>query len=226
MYLSQEGAENIEVVLVPSPADAHLEPVFPQWPLRRESLAMSEDEDEAAHLSFLRRITLLPNPSTFVLGDLTWGACSADAPFHLNPEVAARFGGGKPPDRFTLTAQQLLLQRSFYPLYPAASSEAGGGGGVPLEVSRLRGAGMSVSPDVLLLPSRLGLPAARPVGTGSVAVNPGALARHRSYARVAIFPLPEAVMEGVEAAGGAYVENNAQSRVCVDVERLERVAAD
>jgi DNA polymerase alpha subunit B len=213
----------MEVVLVPSAADAHLEPVFPQWPFSRGALPeMDEDEQEGAYLNFLRRVTLLPNPATFVCGDLVWGACSADAPFHLNPEVAARFSGGKPPDRFALTAAQLLAQRSFYPLYPAASSEAGGGAGVPLEVSRLRALGMPCSPDVLLLPSRLGLPCARPVGTGTVAVNPGALARHRAYAKVAVFPLPEALIDGVEAAGGAYVENNAPSRVCVEIEKLVR----
>jgi hypothetical protein len=221
----QPGAEHLEVVLVPSTADAHLEPVFPQWPFDRSMLPeIEEDDTEADYASFLRRVTLLPNPATFVVGDLAWGACSADAPFHLNPELAARFSGGKPPDRFALTAGALLAQRSFYPLYPAASSE--GGGGVPLEVTRLRGVGMSCSPDVLLLPSRLGLPAARPVGTGSVAVNPGALARHKSYARVSVFPLPEALIDGVEAAGGAFVENNAQSRVCVDIEKLVRVAEE
>ena len=219
--LTQPGAERLELVLIPSPSDAHLEPVFPQWPMRREDVPEDEEGDR-----FLARVTLLPNPATFVVGDLVWGASAADAPFHLNPEVASRAGaplpGAKLPDRFSQLASHLLQQRSYYPLYPAASPEAGGGAGVPLEVSRLRGVGMPCSPDVLLLPSRVGTPCARAVGGGTVAVNPGSLARLKSYARIAVFPLPAGVVDGAEAAGATHVSNGATSRVRVDLERLVR----
>ena len=219
-YLTQPGAERLELVLIPSPADAHLEPVFPQWPMPREDIP----EDDEDGLKFFKRVTLLPNPATFVIGDMVWGASTVDVAFHLNPEVASRAPppapGSKPPDRYSQLAAHLLQQRSYYPLYPGASPEAGGGGGVPLEVSRLRGAGMPCSPDVLLLPSRVGLPCARVVGGGTVAVNAGSLARLKSYAKVAVFPMGAGAMDAAEAVGATHVWNGAPARVRVDLERL------
>ncbi len=131
------------------------------------------------------------------------------------------------PDRFASLASHLVEQRSYYPLFPAhGGSGAGGGGGgevatagaVPLEVTQLWHTGMPCSPDVLVLPTRLGRPCVRVVGGGTVVVNPGSLARNKTYAKVAVFP--QAGLEEQAALGVTHVSALAPSRVRVDVERI------
>lgn len=211
LYMTQPGAERIELVILPSPADAFLETVFPQWPMAR-------DEFGEAKNPLASRITLVSNPATWVCGDLVWGATSVDTIFHLNAEEASRLPAGEPrPDRFAALAAHTLEQRSFYPLYPAASPEVGSGAsGVPLEVPQLWHVGMPCSPDVLLLPSRLGRPCVRVVGGATVAVNPGSLARNKSFAKIAVFPHAQRSLAGTDP----WVPNDAPSRVRVDVEKL------
>ncbi len=257
LYLTNEelNGGKVELVLQPSPSDLHLDPVVPQWPMD-PSLFDSLDSD-----ALKARITCLPNPATFVVGDLVWGGISVDPVFHLNGEEASRWPGGDTrPDRFVSLASHLLEQRSYYPLYPAFQPSEGGGGGqgggssasasasssaaalasaagagggattsgvsasaggaVPLEVTQLWHMGMPCSPDVILLPSRLGKPCVRVACGGTVAVNPGSLARNKTFAKVSIHP-----MAGLEGDHGdvTHVSHLAPSRVRVDIERLELV---
>ena len=212
------------MVLQPSTGDAHTDPVFPQWPMSRDNIAAESD-------GFRSRITLLPNPASWVCGDLVWGSSSTDIVFHLNSEEAGKVGvaaGEARPDRFASLANHLVEQRSYYPLYPAHGGAGGGGGGgggeasgagaVPLEVTQLWNTGMPCSPDVLVLPTRLGRPCVRVVGGGTVVVNPGSLARNKSYAKVAVFPAVG--LEEQAAMGATHVSAMAPSRVRVDIERI------
>jgi hypothetical protein len=215
-YMSQASASSLEVVLMPSPSDAHLDSVFPQWPIARDLVLNDFAEDSP---DVLRRITLLPNPATWVCGDLVWGATSVDTLFHLNAEEASRSLPGERPDRVAALATHVLNQRSYYPLYPAAPPEAPGGG-VPLELPQLWHVGMPCAPDVLILPSRIGKPCVRVLG-GTVVVNPGSLGRTKSFARLAIHPHKEdAIKKPGDAEYEAWVPHDAPARVRVDVNKL------
>lgn len=232
MYLANEkDAANVQVVLVPSVSDVNCEPVFPQWPISTEDLNVlgrADDEDIVPPYPLRPRITLLPNPASFVCGDLLWGACTADPVFALNSDDATSLSGPeKALDRFTLLSNHVLDQRSYYPLFPAGLPAANprlkdsaadadqAARGTPLEVLKMWNLGLPACPDVLLLPSRLGYAQARPLGQHTVVVNPGSLARQKTYAKVLVFP-------DMEAGGtkSEYVTHRAQARVRVSVEKI------
>ena len=223
--------DKMEIVFIPSPADAFVDSVFPQWPIDKEIFTSADlldlENDEQGGISaeelprwkaFLSRITVLPNPATFVLGDIAWAASSVDALFHINAEEASRAPVGERPDRVAALATHLLEQRSFYPLYPAAPPDVPGGG-VPLELPQVWHAGMSCAPDVLISPTRVGKPCVRVLG-GTVVINPGALSRNKSFARVCVFPRAKTTQKPGDADFDPYVPNNAPSRVRVDVDKL------
>ncbi len=231
-YHAERSEEPIEIVFQPSTGDAHLDPVFPQWPMPLKECFESISREEQA---FRARITRLPNPATWCCGDLVWGGTPTDIVFHLNGEEASKVGalgaGESRPDRFASLASHLLEQRSYYPLFPAfaGGGEGGAGGGAssglgsgacPLEVTQLWHTGMPCSPDVLLLPTRLGRPCVRVAGGGTVVVNPGSLGRNRSYAKVTVFPASG--LEDQLASGATHVSAMAPSRVRVDIDKLEQ----
>lgn len=99
-------------------------------------------------------------------------------------------------DRYTFLARHVLDQRSFYPLFPpymppinttlpASQGEAQQATrAVPLDVTKLWNLGLPACPDVLLLPSKLGMPQGRAMGHHTVLVHPGQLASKKSYAQV------------------------------------------
>jgi len=221
-----------ELVLINSPADVNADAVFPQWPLPRESLRFEAD-------AVRPRIALLPNPATFVVGDLVFGATSVDTPLHLSFEDAWLKAEGAPAsDTFARLARYMLEQRSYYPLYPAGGAAHGSAGAeaaaLPLEVGRLAHVGMPVRPDVLLVPSRIGRPCARPVGVGAagvsedstVVVNPGAAARGTkagTIAKIAIFAGEPPAGGAAPGAPGApeYVASGAATRVLVEIASLQ-----
>ncbi|OCH91876.1 DNA polymerase alpha subunit B [Obba rivulosa] len=116
------------------------------------------------------RIGLLPNPARFSLNDVSFGVSSVDVLFHLRKEEFLKRGqevdslpsddieGQTTNDPMVNSCRHLLLQRSFYPIFPAPldlSHE------VNLDVAHwdgLRlgaGAEVDTAPDVLITPSRL-----------------------------------------------------------------------
>ncbi|KAF8073613.1 DNA polymerase alpha/epsilon subunit B-domain-containing protein [Lyophyllum atratum] len=145
-------------ILVPSVRDiVSQQAVFPQGELGSE-LTGSDP-----------RIHLLPNPCRFSLNDITFAVTSVDVVYHLRKEELLKRGkevdsvvplsSADDPgtDPMANTCRQLLLQRSFYPLFP-----------VPLDVShevnlsvihqkglKLADKDDDYAPDVLVLPSRL-----------------------------------------------------------------------
>lgn len=194
--------------------------MYPQWPLPATALHCDEVSP-----SVRDRITLLPNPASFVVGDVLWGATTADPAFALNTEEAAAPSAER-GDRFAALARHCLDQRSFYPVFPpplpptnkapgAAAETDQAARALPLEVTRVWHAGLPACPDVLLLPSRLGNPQARALGEHTVLVNPGALATRKTFARVAVFP-------DVPPPPGAppFVTLRAQARVRVDIDKI------
>ena len=78
---------------------------------------------------------------------------------------------------------------SFYPLYPAQPS-------TPVELSKQHHAKMTVTPDVLLLPSQLAYFAR--VVNNVVVVNPGVLTKGNSagtYGKLTVFPMRSSHVE-------------------------------
>jgi DNA polymerase alpha subunit B len=233
LYLQQEGLARLEVVLMPSAQDVNAAAAFPQWPMQREDFATAL-ESGALPEEVLRRITVLPNPATFVVGDLVFGASSVDTVFHLAAEDATSrtAAGGVAVDRFSQLARYMLEQRCYYPLYPAGGAPPGSAtaeGALPLEVSRLWNCGMGVRPDVLLAPTKIGRPCVRPVGVGragvdrdaTVVVNPGFVAkgvRAGTFAKLAIFAgAPPGPAAGDEADAPDFVSAGAAERVLVEI---------
>ncbi|KAJ6620810.1 DNA polymerase alpha/epsilon subunit B-domain-containing protein [Mycena sp. CBHHK59/15] len=112
------------------------------------------------------RIHLLPNPASFTINDITFGATSVDVLFHMKKGEFLKRGEEVDPtpavsaddsctDPIANACRQLLQQRSFYPVFP-----------VPLELSAevnldvTHSSGLKVgddeelAPDVLIVPSR------------------------------------------------------------------------
>ncbi|KAJ3512303.1 hypothetical protein NLJ89_g3597 [Agrocybe chaxingu] len=114
------------------------------------------------------RVHLLPNPARFTINDISFGVTSVDTLFHLRKEEYFKRGveveslpghpDDLPTDSMANLCRHLLLQRSFYPIFPVPqelSSE------VNLDVTHFDSVRMvddgelDYAPDVLLLPSRL-----------------------------------------------------------------------
>lgn len=175
------------------------------------------------HPSILQRVTVLPNPATFVVGGAVVGAVAADVIFQMNGEECARAattartdGRG---DKITRCAAHLLDSRSYYPLFPPADPAA-----TPLELNQLWHLGMPVAPDVLIAPSRLRTMAK--VVDSTLIVNPGSLSKLNSggtYAKVLLAPPLRAAGNGQRDGGdGAadYVPARTPERTRVDIFRV------
>jgi DNA polymerase alpha subunit B len=228
-YFGDEGGgRRTEIILIPSPNDAISEPVFPQWPIPASQFEFNTGGDDFTPL--FRRITVLPNPATFVVGDVVFGATSVDLLSHLNAEATppAKVSAGAPPgskgpDRFESLVRSVLGQRSFYPLFPTGGGAAGTGeGALPLELTKVWHAGMNVCPDVLILPTRrLGKPACvRAVGE-TLVVNPGPVARAAAGARAAgMFAKVCIFAGGKPSVSGQMTEDGEDFAVAAALSRL------
>ena len=130
-YLAEPQLARTHVVLIPSGLDATALPAFPQWPFPVADCASVAESD------IRRRVTLLPNPATFVIGGTVFGATSADVIGALNGEDASRPApagapGGAGMPRMPRLALHLLEQRSYFPVFPAPRVPD-----APLELSQL-----------------------------------------------------------------------------------------
>lgn len=175
-----DALRKTQLVLLPSPADVTSQPVYPIWPQQQHLRAFSPD--------VRKRVTVLPNPATFVVGGAVVGATSVDVLFALNAEDTMRQPSGPGAvrvDKIPRMASHLLDQRTYYPLFPSSPD-------VPLEMTQMGGTGMAVSPDLLLLPSKLkAFAKTAPGHPGTLVINPGMLCRGNSggsYAKVLVFP--------------------------------------
>ena len=190
-FLSQPMCQRTQLVLMPSASDASCHPVFPQWPLQQGRHVGSVQQGGHVGTVFRkpdvrRRVSVVPNPATFVVGGIVVGGTSTDVLFQLNAHDAMRNApGGAKVEKIPRMASHLLEQRSYYPLFPAPDAAD-----TPLELTQLAAAGMSVSPDLLLLPSKL-RQFTKALPSGTLVVNPGMLCRANSggtFARLAVFP--------------------------------------
>ena len=166
----------LRLVLMPSVDDVSSPTVYPQPPMEAGPISRLAP-------SIRNRITLLSNPSTFVLNGIVFAANSVDVLMHLNTEAVHYFHNKQAaPDRMANLAGLLLEQQHFYPLYPPKP-------GVPLDLGKGRHLHMPVRPDVLLLTSKL--KAFTKALPSTLAVNCGKLTRAKAkgcYATLSVVP--------------------------------------
>ncbi|XP_018593008.1 DNA polymerase alpha subunit B [Scleropages formosus] len=156
------------LVFVPSQRDVHHHFVYPQPPFIMPGLSKEDKE----------RVSLVSDPSTLLIGGVTFGLTSTDIFFHMGAEEISSLTSS---DRFTRIVKHMLTQRSYYPLYPPAEE-------INLDYERFQIHGqMLVTPDVLIVPSELRYFIKDVIGC--VCINPGRLTKGQvggTYGRLLI----------------------------------------
>ncbi|XP_067373601.1 DNA polymerase alpha subunit B isoform X3 [Channa argus] len=164
------GTKSVDcrLVFVPSQRDINHHFIYPQPPFTLSNLS----KDQA------QRVTLVPDPCTLLISGVTFGLTSTDILFHMGAEEISCGAG---TDRFSRILKHLLTQRSYYPLYPPAEE-------VNMDYEKFQTFGqMSLTPDVLIIPSELRY-FIKDVA-GCVCVNPGRLTKGQvggTYSRLLI----------------------------------------
>ena len=225
-----------QFVLVPSLDDAFHENVFPQPPFADQqegggkpvnlpgaeglvngSLGLQYVEDAgragAAKRSSLdgdqKRVHCVSNPATFKINDVVFGVTSIDPIMALNAQDCS-----VGISRMTRMAQHLIMQQSYMPLFPVTA-----GSGRNVDLRHMDKYSMEVTPDVLLVPSKLA-PFAKDV-CDTMVVNPNTLAKGStggSFAHITIHPHKR---EDLEKVGrDDMVESNIKDRARVQVIKI------
>jgi DNA polymerase alpha subunit B len=190
------GTIPTNIVLVPSLKDAHHECVYPQppfgdrdpvetsffnQPLGVLEVPFSEDTD------IRKRVHLMPNPCVFRMNEVVFGVTSNDVLFSLSSDEVSKNTFTNRLDRL---AAHLLQQHSFAPQYPAPPNTI-----AQLDLRYARHWQMKVSPDVLVIPSKLTYMAREVLG--SLVINPGHLTKGSSggtFAELNIHPMNEKML--------------------------------
>uniref|UniRef100_A0A5S6QDP3 DNA polymerase alpha subunit B n=1 Tax=Trichuris muris TaxID=70415 RepID=A0A5S6QDP3_TRIMR len=151
------------VVIVSSSQDVLAEPVFPCPPYPLASQCITP------------RTRLFCDPSILRIGGLTFAVTSADILRHLSAEEV--FHGSSAAPRLDRILKHLLLQRSFYPLYPSAEE-------LNLDVTSLARYGqLPVLPNFFIVPSDCQF-FIKEINN-CIFVNPGRCAK-RTYSRLEV----------------------------------------
>jgi DNA polymerase alpha subunit B len=193
------------VVMIPSLLDGHHECVYPQPPFGdRQPLDTPYFEEPLGVLNIKhskemdadKRVHLLPNPCMFRLNEVLFGATSNDVLFNLSQDKVMEKTGGA----LERNAGHLLQQHSFSPQFPAPPKAL-----AQMDLRHMPEWTMKQSPDVLLLPSKLGANGYISTVLDTLIVNPGTLVKGQSgggtYAEMHIHPLKkEELLEAVKSA--------------------------
>ena len=227
-FVEDNPDSNLQIVLVPSTADAHHDVVYPQPPLC-DRIAGGVDSpfypDEKLFridIPFVaggpteKTVHCVGNPSMLRINELVIGLTSTDVIMHLGKEEIAQKSVSS--NRLERLVEHMLNQQSFYPLYP------GNGDVVPLDMRFNDKWRMPVSPDILLVPSRLAT-FARPLSNGTLAINPGQLAKGTSggtYARLNIYPIPADMVQKAQEGGSASgpMTHQVAQRTSLQIKRI------
>ncbi|KAM3583242.1 DNA-directed DNA polymerase alpha subunit pol12 [Umbelopsis sp. WA50703] len=159
-----------QVLIVPHADDlVHHYAVFPQPAMYGKELGVP------------RGVHMLSNPSMIRINEMVVGIGNVDVLFNLGLEETAR--SKEASDRMARLTRHVLQQRSFYPLFPPAPGDN-------LDLLQMPHIQMDVTPDILILPSRL--KSFAKIVDSVVCVNPGYLSKKQSggtFARATIHPL-------------------------------------
>jgi DNA polymerase alpha/epsilon subunit B/DNA polymerase alpha subunit B, OB domain len=135
----------------------------------------------------MSRLTMLPNPCIVDVNGVTIALSSHDTLFSL---AQAERSGNMRGNRLVRLAGQIIGQHSFYPIFPPNEDDN-------VDCSHLEKFALSVSPDVLIMPSRLKSFAQR-ITDNVMFVNPGYLTKNTfggTYASVSVHPIKEKVAQ-------------------------------
>ncbi|XP_041352410.1 DNA polymerase alpha subunit B-like [Gigantopelta aegis] len=159
---------NCHLVVVPSQRDIHHDSVYPQPPFNMPNL-------QAKNVQFVS------DPCTLVINNTVFSITSTDILFHLGAEEVSFPPGSA--DRLGRLTNHLLMQHSYYPLYPPSEE-------VCVDFDHFEQAGrIPVKPHVLIVPSDLRY-FIKDI-KGCCCVNPGRLAKGQvggTYCRLVITP--------------------------------------
>lgn len=164
---------NIQVILIPSLNDICFDRVFPQ-----------PDFTQAIKKGFLREnqnFHCFSNPCMFSINDVKIGISTNDILSDLIP-VSLKKNDQVSVSGICKAAEQLILQHSFYPLYPGGKDSA-------IELTKINELTMTSQPDLLLLSSKLNKLVYH--FNGSIIVNSNSLVKGNSggmFAKVVIHP--------------------------------------
>ncbi len=186
-------------ILVPSLDDAHHDRVYPQPPMGDHEEIKSPLFDESQPLGVLKipnsdnsnsrcRVHCMPNPCMFKINEVVFGVSSVDTLFSLSSDEISE---NVPGDRLDRLAAHFIRQQSFYPMFPVPTNSS-----VPLDLRHLNKLNMEVTPDVLILPSKL-KQFAKEI-QGSMVINPGHLTRGNkggTFAEMHIHPMSRDILE-------------------------------
>ena len=180
-------------VLVPSLLDGHHECVFPQPPFGdrdpvetpyfKEPLGILDIKHSSGDSN--KRVHLMPNPCMFRLNEVLFGATSMDAMFNLSQDKVME-KVNTPMERF---AGHLLQQHSFSPQFPPPPRAL-----CQLDLRYIKQWTMKANPDVLILPSKLGMGGYITNVMDTLVLNPGTLVRGETggtYSEMHIHPMAE-----------------------------------
>ncbi|XP_040265898.1 DNA polymerase alpha subunit B isoform X1 [Bufo bufo] len=146
------------LVFVPSVRDVHHDPVYPQPPF---SCYETAKEDKP-------RVHFVADPCTLSVSGVAVGFTSTDLLFHMGAEeISSGIAGA--PDRFSRILKHILIQRSYYPLYPPHEEI-----NIDYE-AHYNYAIMPVTPDVFIIPSELRF-FIKDI-SGCICINPGRLTK-------------------------------------------------
>ncbi|XP_040977879.1 DNA polymerase alpha subunit B isoform X1 [Aquila chrysaetos chrysaetos] len=158
-----------QLVFVPSLRDVHHDYVYPQPPFLYPELPKDDKP----------RVHFVSDPCTLDVDGVVFGLTSTDLLFHMGAEEISSSSGIS--DRFTRILKHILMQRSYYPLYPPSEEL-----NVDYETFYSY-ASLPVTPDVLITPSELRYFVKDVLGC--VCINPGRLTKGQvggTYARLYI----------------------------------------
>jgi len=198
-YFNAEDDHNdlpTNIVLIPSLLDAHHECVFPQPPFGdRDPVQTTYFEEQLGVLNVpfssskdpRKRVHLAPNPCMFTVNEVLFGVTSNDVLMALSSdEVSANSG-----HRMRRLAGHVLQQQSFYPQFPAPAGSL-----AQLDWKHAKHWQMNVTPDVLIIPSKLAPMTSDVLGT--LVINPGQLTKGTNggtYASVSINPIDKKTLQ-------------------------------
>ncbi|QDS77128.1 hypothetical protein FKW77_001101 [Venturia effusa] len=176
-----------------------------------------------------KQIIIVPNPMTIAVNENVFGMTSLDVLDQLRLSSVTS-GKANQENILARTCTQLIEQRHYFPLMPAAEPQPAAnvdvgdamqfkGIGASLDVSFLKlGEFHQIVPDVLILPSVLN-PFTKVVN-GVVCINPGNLSKRKgpgTYARMTLAPRE---LSTEEREAGGVVTHKVYERSRVDIVRI------
>ncbi|CAO3692560.1 unnamed protein product [Umbelopsis ramanniana] len=183
------------ILLVPHSDDLiHEYAVFPQPAMPSKELGLPKG------------VVMLSNPSMIRVNEMVVGIGNIDILFNLGLEEISR--SKEASDRLARLTRHILQQRSFYPMFPPALGDN-------LDLLQMPHIQMDVTPDILILPSRL--KSFAKIVDSVVCINPGYLSKKQSggtFARATIHPLQ------LSSDGSVGVEGKIWERARVDLIKI------